>query len=157
MRHPPPLSGDRSGTSALEFALVMPLFVLLMLCIVDLGRYVLTMISLDTLVSATARALIINCGNTGANYGKLTKDCAGPIYGLTTEQKRDAAPFLYVAGQAPAVSISCGAGACPATGQITVTASLPSLTFFFPWDKVVGTGTKDALGNALTRTATLYY
>ncbi len=142
---------SQSGSSALEFALVVPLCISLMFGIFDLGRYLLTRHSLDTLASATARAVIINCGMAGTNYGKLVSGCALAAYGLTDTQSRDAAPFLYVGGQLPTVVISCGT--CTATGQITITASLASFTFILPWDTL----SNNAMINALARTTSLYY
>jgi hypothetical protein len=135
---------NRSGTAALEFALVAVPFLFVMLGIVDLGRYLLIQHSLDTLVNETARAMIVSCGN--ANYGKLTASCADP---LSDDDRKAIAPFLYRGGHAPTHSASCGSKLpCPTTGQFTITASMSSLNFLLP---ILPADTK------LTQTTTLYY
>jgi hypothetical protein len=133
---------NRSGTAALEFALVAVPFLFIMLGIVDLGRYLLIQHSLDTLVSETARAMIVSCGN--ANYGKLTASCTDP---LNDRDRETIAPFLYRGGHAPTHSASCGTPPCPTTGQFTITATMPSFTFFLPLFAT----------DALTKSTTLYY
>ena len=109
MRHLNNLARNETGASALEFALVVPLFIALMLGVVDLGRYLLTRYELDSLASATARAVVVNCGKADPHYGKLAGDCAGSTYyGLTPSQKSNTAPFIYGTGQTPSIVISCG-------------------------------------------------
>ena len=152
--------GDRTGASALEFALVVPLFIALMFGVVDLGRYLVTRQELDSLASATARAVVVNCGQAGSHAGKLAGDCAAATYGLTNTQKQQTAPFIYGTGQTPSISFSCGASPCPATGQITITASLSSFTFFLPVAGIIpgwsSNAAETAMTNGLSQTATLY-
>ncbi len=161
MRHLNNLVRNRTGASALEFALVVPLFIALIFGVVDLGRYLVTREELDSLASATARAVVVNCGQAGSHAGKLAGDCAAATYGLTDTQKQQTAPFIYRTGQTPSISFSCGASPCPTTGQITVTASLSSFTFFLPVAGIIpGWSSKAAetsMRNALSQTATLYY
>ena len=159
MRHLNSLTQNKKGASALEFALVVPLFIALMLGVVDLGRYLLTRHELNSLASATARAVVVNCGQAGTHYGKLAADCASPTYGLTPTQKSNTAPFIYGTGQAPSFAFNCGAP-CPATGQIAITASLSSFTFFLPIAGIIPGWSSTARSNmvtALSQTATLYY
>lgn len=151
------VGADRTGTTLLEFALVFPLFVALMLGVGDLGRYLLTQYSLDTLASATARALVVNCGQAGSNYGKLNAGCADDgKYGLKDAQKRNAAPFLYVGGQLPQISFDT-----TLSGQLKVTAALTSpFTFFLPVAGIIpgwSTSSQANLRNTLPQTAILYY
>jgi TadE-like protein len=155
------LARNRTGASALEFALVVPLFVALMLGVVDLGRYLLTQHELDSLASATARAVVVNCGQAGSHYGKLSGDCASSTYGLTDTQKHNTAPFIYGTGQTPSIGISCGANTCPTAGHITITASLATFTFFLPVAGIIpgwsSAAAEKSMTSALSQTATLYY
>lgn len=102
---------DRTGVAALEFALVASVFLFLFFGIIDVGRYGLTLHSLNTLASEAARSIIINCN------GPLKPSCA--TITLSEAQQQHAAPFAFVGGT-PSLTASASAGA------ITVTATLGS-------------------------------
>jgi Flp pilus assembly protein TadG len=128
---------NQSGTAAVEFALVASIFFTMLFGIVDLGRYLVTLQSLDTLVAATARAMIISCGST--NFGKLSAACQDPLQNFTGTTEYPArstiAPMLYVDNQTPQLSPTspCTNNVSPATGgKCVLTASMPSFTFLLP-------------------------
>lgn len=116
---------DKRGTAALEFCLVaVPLFTL-MFVIFDLGRFAITMQSLWMLANAEARQWMIQC-NTPDIVG-TTPNC--PSDYLTAAQKQTVAPFLYLGGLTPTVTIPApGVGAT----LLTVTASQAGFTMLMP-------------------------
>jgi hypothetical protein len=104
----------RSGTAALEFALVAVPFLIVMLSVIDLGRYFATKFSLQTLASETARAMLIKCTS---NTGAFALPCADP---LTDAQRQHIAPLLYLGGQTPIITFPLSVA-----GTLVVRATLP--------------------------------
>ncbi|MBX6744410.1 MAG: pilus assembly protein [Acetobacteraceae bacterium] len=95
---------DRSGATAIEFAIVAILFFFVMFGIVDLGRYAITVHSLGTLASATSRAVLIACYSPSVVQGQSPTDCTADP--LTDAQKRSIAPFLFLGNSSPTVSLT---------------------------------------------------
>jgi len=104
----------RSGTAALEFALVVVPFLIVMLSVIDLGHYFVTKFSLQTLASETARAMLVKCTS---NTGAFALPCADP---LTDAQRQHVAPLLYLGGQTPIITFPLSAA-----GTLVVRATLP--------------------------------
>lgn len=102
----------------LEFAFTSTLLLLSALGVMDIGRYCLTVVSLQTLAGQAARSIVLNCS------GPLSPSCAS--IGLTTTEQRSLTPFLFVGTETPTLAAAASAGI------ITVTASLPTFTFFMP-------------------------
>ena len=116
---------DQRGLAAYEFCLVaVPLF-MLMFAVFDLGRYAITIQSLQTLANAGARAMMITCYTNNAIQNTSPAGCTGdPLSGA---QKQAAAPFLYISGGgAPTLNTASGATA------LTVTASQPGFNMVIP-------------------------
>lgn len=100
---------DRRGTASFEFCLVAVAFFTLMFAIIDLGRYLITVQSLETLAGAGARALMMENCYVDNVLRKLPPTCSGdPL----PASKDDIAPFLVN----PAVNVTTGS-------TILVTAS----------------------------------
>jgi Flp pilus assembly protein TadG len=119
--------GDRRGTAAIEFGLVALPFFLIILAVFDLGRYALTVNSLETLASAWARTIIISCDTpTNAVQGTVGTCNGSGLPSPTTTQINDIAPFLAVGGYTTTVTPSAG------TSTITVTASSNFSMLFSP-------------------------
>lgn len=119
---------DNRGMAAFELVLVfVPLFTLIF-AIFDLARYAITVQSLRTLSSASARATMIQCYTpaiTGLAPGTSPSGCTGDY--LSATQKQAAAPFLYRNGSSsPTVSTTAGAAA------LTVTASQAGFAMVMP-------------------------
>src|SRR5688572_23426929 len=93
---------DQRGTVGFEFCIVfVPLFMLIFV-IFDFSRYAITMQSLRALADAGARKVMITC-YTEAATKKATPSCSGdPL--PTVDEKKAAAPFLYVGGLEPTLS-----------------------------------------------------
>jgi Flp pilus assembly protein TadG len=117
---------DKRGVAALEFCLVAAPVFILMFAILDLGRYAITIQSLQMLSGAGARQCYIN--------GLAT--CTNPLLSDATMQA--VAPFLYAGGLTPTLHV-CGpqtvaTNDCPiqTANVLTVTASQPNFTLVFP-------------------------
>ena len=122
---------DQRGVAALEFCLVaVPLFTL-MFVIFDLGRYAITMQSLQMLANAEARANMINCYAPAVvgNPPTSPSSCTGDY--LSVAQKQTVAPFLY-GFNANGVSLTPTVTTAAGTGALTVTASQPGFTMIMP-------------------------
>jgi Flp pilus assembly protein TadG len=120
-----PIRRDQRGTTTLEFGLIAMPFFWLMFGIFDLGRYAITMHSLDTLASMSARQVMITCYWPDVVFNNTSPStCNSDPY--TDAQKQAIAPFLYVGGLTPTV--------LPVTGAkiLTVTARQPGFTMLLP-------------------------
>jgi Flp pilus assembly protein TadG len=119
---------DQRGVAAFEFCLVAVVFFTLAYAIFDLGRYAITVQSLQTLANAGARATMVgtqgNACYTDAAIAKTTPSCSGDP--LSLAQKQAVAPFLFAGGLTPTLAASTGATA------ITVTASQPGFSMLMP-------------------------
>jgi hypothetical protein len=112
---------DNRGVAALEFGLVAGPLLLLIFIILDIGRYAITVQSLQMLSGAGARQCYIS--------GLAT--CSGdPL--PTDDDKKRFSPFLYVGGLTPKLAVTQGAT------ELTVTASQPNFTMLLPiWGKTL--------------------
>jgi Flp pilus assembly protein TadG len=112
------LGHDRRGTTALEFGLVAPIFFSLLFGIIDLGRYGITVYSLNTLASANARAVAINDCYSWQIMRNLAPSCTNANL-LTAAQNQTAAPFLYALGLTPTVNLATGGNTYTITARQT--------------------------------------
>nr|WP_146992073.1 TadE/TadG family type IV pilus assembly protein [Bradyrhizobium macuxiense] len=116
---------DQRGVAALEFCLIaVPLFTLIF-AIFDLGRYALTLQSLQALANAGARSIMINCYSNAVIQKNSPSSCSGDP--LSTSAKQMVAPFLYAGGLTPTLSVPA-----TASSPIVVTASSPNFTMLMP-------------------------
>jgi Flp pilus assembly protein TadG len=96
---------DNRGAAAWEFMLVaMPLFTLIFV-IFDLGRYAITVQSLQTLADAGARAVMINWYTPQ----KTASTCNASSYLPSAAAEKTAAPFLFFGGLSPSLNAAKGA------------------------------------------------
>lgn len=103
----------RRGTAALEFALVGSAFCLLMIAIMDLGRFYATLHSLRTVTGKAARAALVD---------PLLSGCSAPALLVAS-----GVPFLQ-----PSLLTLCVTQAnASGVTRITVTASYP-FSFILP-------------------------
>jgi hypothetical protein len=91
---------DRSGATAMEFGIIGVVMFTMMFAIFDLGRYAITLHSLEMLAAETARAEIICYSPQLAGLSATT--CSGDPLPVATKQTLF--PFLYLGGLAPAVT-----------------------------------------------------
>lgn len=89
------LARDRSGASALEMALVMPVLFLIMIGVIEIARYVFTLQSLRSVTAEAARLSMINSAtkNTGVviSGGLITSCTASSAINVAATQKT---PFI---------------------------------------------------------------
>ncbi len=112
---------NRRGSAALEFGLVAPVFLLLVLGVADLGRFCLTLHSLHTVLGDAARAAIVDPSLDG---------CSAPAALVAAH-----APFLQASQLTLCVAQSVASGIT----TITVNASY-SFNFLLPgWSGGSGT------------------
>lgn len=111
-RHFGRLAAARGGVSAIEFALLLPAFILLFFGVVEFARVIWTQVSLQHAVEAAAR-----CVSVGqCTSGNAPTYAAQQTYGLT-----------IAVGDFSATSSSCGA---KVSATVPFSFALPSL---FPW------------------------
>jgi Flp pilus assembly protein TadG len=116
---------DKRGVAALEFCIVaVPLF-FLMFASIDLGRYVITVQSLQILSGAGARQCYIN---------GLATCTADP---LTDDDKARIAPFLYRGALTAKLTVTQGAT------ELAFKAYQPNFTMVMPMWGALNTGACD--------------
>lgn len=105
--------GDRSGASAVEFAIIAPVFALLFAATIDIGAVLLKRFQLDNTLSAgTNYALISQANVSAANGAALATALAGIVAAAGTRTYADSA---VVVNNGPSQRVVLGV-AQPAAG-----------------------------------------
>jgi Flp pilus assembly protein TadG len=99
------LTRPRRGQSMIEFALVLPIFLLIVFGLFDIGRIVFLKVELE------------NAVREGARTGRVLD----PFNQTTVQNRVKAQPGLANA----TVSATCNTSGCPYGSRLTVTATLP--------------------------------
>jgi Flp pilus assembly protein TadG len=120
---------NNRGTAAWEFILVfVPLFMLIFV-IFDLGRYAITIQSLQTLADAGARDVMVKCYTPDVT--KIPKvspsGCTSYTPLVTAAAKQAVAPFLYFGGLTPTLNPPSVVG-----NTLKVTASQTGFAMLMP-------------------------
>ena len=113
---------DRSGATAMEFGIIGVVVFTMMFAIFDLGRYTITLHSLEMLAAESARTEII-CYSP-ALAGRPATTCSGDPLSVATKQTLF--PFLYLGGLAPTVTTTT-------TAPRVVQASQPGFRMIMPF------------------------
>jgi hypothetical protein len=116
------LLNDRSGATAMEFGIIGVMMFSMMFAIFDLGRYAITLHSLEMLAAESARTEIICYSPALAGIPATT--CSGDPLSVATKQTLF--PFLYLGGLAPTVTTTT-------TAPHIVQASLTGFTMIMPF------------------------
>jgi TadE-like protein len=118
---------DKHGATALEFTMIALPFFFVMFGIIDVGRYAITMHSLRTLASTAARQVMISCYGPNVIKSISPSSCTGDP--LTDTQKQTAAPFLYIGGLTPTVTVEVSGSTLVVTAsQLAFSMLLPALS-----------------------------
>ncbi len=100
------LSGDRRGASAVEFALLGPVFCLLFAAVVDLGGALFTKIKLDAAVAAGVNYALLNAASANSTSGATLAGNIGSI--VATSQGTAWADNTVVVNHGPQSTVSGG-------------------------------------------------
>ena len=112
--------GDRAGVAAVEFALVTPIFCLLLAGIVDLGGALYTKFKLDAAVTAGANFAQINAGNVSSTNGQTLANNIATI--VETSQGSGWADDGVIVNNGPSTSVT--SGGTPATSGTAANADV---------------------------------
>jgi hypothetical protein len=112
---------DRSGATAMEFGIIGVVVFTMMFAIFDLGRYAITLHSLEMLAAESARTEII-CYSP-ALAGRPATTCSGDPLSVATKQTLF--PFLYLGGLAPTVTTTLTAPRVVQASQTGFTMIMP--------------------------------
>jgi Flp pilus assembly protein TadG len=126
---------DDGGAAAVEFALVMPILLILVFGIVQYGFYFYAMQSGSAAIGDAARRVAVGNCQTTAQVQTLLKNKLGPA---TT-----AAASTDIATTITYTNPDGSAGTAPGQigGSVLVTATFPTLDLHFPFLPVPGAGT----------------
>jgi len=75
----PGLARDQSGVAAVEFAIIAPIFIGLLLGIVDIGRYMWTLNTMQYAIDRSVRAAVVQKITDQTEIKTLVKDSATGI------------------------------------------------------------------------------
>jgi len=106
---------DRRGVAAVEFALLTPVFCLLLAGIVDLGGALYTKFKLDSAVTAGANYAQINAGNVSSTNGQALATNIATI--VETSQGSGWANDGVVVNDGPSTSVSSGTASTSGTAS----------------------------------------
>ena len=112
---------DRSGATAMEFGIIGVVVFTMIFAIFDLGRYAITLHSLEMLAAESARTQII-CYSP-ALAGRPATTCSGDPLSVATKQTLF--PFLYLGGLAPTVTTTTTAPRVVQASQTGFTMIMP--------------------------------
>lgn len=104
---------DRRGVAAVEFALLTPVFCLLLAGVVDLGGALFTKFQLDAAVTAGANFAQINAANVGSTNGQALADNIATI--VQTSQGVGWANDDVIVNNGPSATIQPGGGSSQTT------------------------------------------
>jgi hypothetical protein len=105
--------GDRSGSSAAEFALVLPLLLLLMFGIIDAGRFLWEFNRAEKATQVGARVAIVTASVPSGLY---SAGYVGETYDGTTLTQGDVIPAAALGDiKCTSTSCTCAVAPCPAT------------------------------------------
>jgi Flp pilus assembly protein TadG len=107
------LPGDRRGVAAVEFALITPVFCLLLAGVVDLGGALYTKFKLDSAVTAGANFAQINAANVSSSNGQTLASNIATI--VETSQGSGWADDGVVVNNGPTTNVSSGAASTGGT------------------------------------------
>lgn len=120
---------NQRGTASFEFLLIVVPIMLLIFAIIDLGRYAITIQSLNRLANAGARDVMIHCYSDKVLHKRSPSECASYVPLPSAPDQQTVAPYLFGAGLTPTLIIApLGAGAT----ALTITAKQPNFTMFIP-------------------------
>ncbi|HTI83159.1 MAG TPA: TadE/TadG family type IV pilus assembly protein [Acetobacteraceae bacterium] len=123
------LKSNQRGAVSFEFVLVVVPVLLLIFAIIDLGRYAITIQSLNRLASAGARDVMIHCYSDKVLHNKSPSECSSYTPLPAAADQEAVAPYLFGAGLTPTLAIApLGVGA----KALTITATQPSFTMIMP-------------------------
>jgi Flp pilus assembly protein TadG len=99
-------AADRRGVAAVEFALVTPIFCLLLAGIVDLGGALFTKFRLDSAVTAGANFAQVNAGNVNSTNGQTLANNIATI--VETSQGSSWADDGVIVNNGPTATVAGG-------------------------------------------------
>jgi Flp pilus assembly protein TadG len=99
-------AADRRGIAAVEFALVTPIFCLLLAGIVDLGGALFTKFRLDSAITAGANFAQVNAGNVNSSNGQTLANNIATI--VETSQGSSWADDGVIVNNGPAATVAGG-------------------------------------------------
>lgn len=120
------LADDRRGIAAVEFALVTPIFCLLLAGIVDLGGALYTKFKLDSAVTAGANFAQVNAVNVGSANGQTLANNIATI--VETSQGSSWANDGVVVNNGPTATVSSGTSTPSGTASNADACYCPSGT-----------------------------
>jgi Flp pilus assembly protein TadG len=144
MRAPRPPRG-RSGTAAVEFAIIAPLLALLLAGVADLGNVLYVRFRLDSAVSAASNYVLVNAASVSSTGGANLASNAATI--VQASQGSSWADAAVVVNNGPTATVTNGAitvggAAAPADSCYCPTYSAGSIA----WGDAVSCGTACASG-----------
>ena len=118
------------GQSLVEFALILPIFLLLIMGIVDAGRLVYTFNTVSNSARQAARVAIVNQSTTGTNTCDSASATAWPVgCGVVSGLVLDLQPAdVAVSYRNPTDTAACSPLSIGCTAVVTVTGTYTPLT-----------------------------
>jgi Flp pilus assembly protein TadG len=120
------LGGDRAGVAAVEFAMVMPIFGLLLAGIVDLGNVLYTRFRVDSAVSAAANYVEVNAASVNSTGGATLASNAATV--AQSSQGANWANTTVVINNGPTSTVNNGTSSAGGTASGADSCYCPSFS-----------------------------
>jgi Flp pilus assembly protein TadG len=137
--------GDERGVAAVEFALILPMFGLILAGIVDLGSVLYTRFRLNSAVSAASNYVVVNASNVNSTGGATLASNAATI--VQSSQGSSWANASVVVNNGPTSTINNGTASAGGTAASADSCYCPTYTGgVTTWGSPVACGSACAAG-----------
>ena len=148
------LGGDRAGVAAVEFAMVLPMFGLLLAGVVDLGNVLYTRFRLDSAVSAASDYVEVNAASVSSTGGATLASNAATI--VQSSQGSSWANASVVINDGPTSTINNGTSSAGGTASNADSCYCPSYSAgTTTWGSAVTCGSACASGPSAGKFVTI--
>ncbi len=148
------LGGDRAGVAAVEFALILPVFGLLLAGVVDLGNVLYTRFRLDSAVSAAADYVEVHAASVSSTGGAALASNAATI--VQSSQGANWANASVVINNGPTATINNGTSSSGGTATNADSCYCPTYTAgATSWGAAVTCGSACGAGSSAGKFVTI--
>ncbi len=120
------LRADRRGVAAVEFALIAPIFCVMLVAAVDFGGVLHTKFELDSAISAGANYALVNAAQVSSTNGASLGNVVATI--VETSQGSGWANDSIVVNNGPSTTVNSGASTASGTASNADSCYCPSLS-----------------------------
>ncbi|MGV3510826.1 MAG: TadE/TadG family type IV pilus assembly protein [Novosphingobium sp.] len=152
-----PLSSDRAGVTTLEFAIVMPIFLMMLIGCLDLGQMVYAVGVLDGAVEKAARDSTLETGDTSAADAKVETAIRPVLPGAIVSSTRQSYFDFAHASKGEILNDANGDGECTPASEGVEAETFTDENNNGTYDKDLGQTGNGGANDVIVYTVTVRY